>query len=87
MTESESVALPFGDSPSVIVLRWALSLNTMNYITLFTEMQVLFLNFLNFFYSLNYLHNNIDFGREGMLLHRRGQNRDNVEDKKSASES
>ena len=59
----------------------------MNYITLFTEMQVLFLNFLNFFYSLNYLHNNIDFGREGMLLHRRGQNRDNVEDKKSASES
>ena len=56
MTESESVALPFGDSP----LFYCLSLfpcDKMYYILMFYKMQVLFSNFFNFFcfifFSLN----------------------------------
>ena len=50
MTESESVALPFGDGPLFLFYRASLfAPDIMYYITLLKKMQVLFLNSLNFF--------------------------------------
>ena len=54
MTESESVALPFGDSPlSFMLCFFSVSLSDkMYYIAPLRKMQVFFLNFFNFFSNL-----------------------------------
>ncbi len=50
MTESESVALPFGDSPMFYFV-FAVPQREIHYSAAFYKLQVLFLFFLNFFKS------------------------------------